>query len=459
MEYRRAYRDEVPDAGFVERHEREIFPVMKKRHLFSGASAFFLYDFYNAEGGINENVFAYTNRCGDDHALVLVNNRYESAAGWINASPVTVPQKDGTTRQDKLAEALSLHYDERYFTLLRETRSGLWFLRNSKDLHEHGLFVMLRGYEAQVYLDIHEVCDDTQGNWAKLHHELGGRGMPNPEDAMEDLAFGPLYAAFNAVFAAEDDMLAETLTAFIEEARRYVPEKSAKSDKETAARTGKTATEKAAKEIAASIKEIKEIKEAGTLVQPEKPVEKTAVKLARSKSPPDDAASADDAPFFVRAYLVLTALRALGTHKAAGENAARLAREWRLARKIRELAVARGVDRNTADHAAKTAVAALARSTPENPLTAASIVAGCLEQEDTRELLGVNVFNNVSWYNRERFHLTLRYAAFYATAEKGADAKAVAQVAKEITEADKKAEYRLETLAALLAKGKKTKKL
>jgi hypothetical protein len=469
MEYRRAYRDEEPDAGFVGRHEREIFPLMKKRYLFSGAAEFFLYDFYNAEGGVNENVFAYTNRSGGECALVLFNNCYESAAGWINASPVAVPQKDGTTRQDKLAEALSLRYDERYFTLLRETRGNLWFVRNSKDLHEHGLFVMLRGYEAQVYLDIHEVLDDEQGNWARLYRELGGRGTPNPEEAMEDVAFAPLYAAFNAVFALvtssaiEEDALAATVLAFIEAARQYVPgdlsEKSAKA-----------ATKKAAKETAALI-----VKNAHGFSLPENPMEKAAAKPARSKTPREGNAPAADAPadgaaFFACAYLVLTALRALFGKKAAGEKAAALAREWHLARKIREAALTHGIgmagtaiEWNEADHAAETAIAVLSRSVslPGKPRTAASIVAGCLEaaggfeNEDARELLGVNVFDNVVWYHKERFELTLRYAALYASVEKGADAKTVARAVKEITAADKKAGYRLETLAALLAEGKK----
>jgi hypothetical protein len=145
MEYRRSYRDEAPDPGFVERHEREIFPLMKKRHIFSGASEFFLYDFYNAQGSVNENVFAYTNRCGDERALVLFNNAYQSDSGWINASPVAVPQKSGGVRQDKLAEALSLSYDSSCFTLLHEMRSGLWFIRSSKDLHERGMFFTLGG--------------------------------------------------------------------------------------------------------------------------------------------------------------------------------------------------------------------------------------------------------------------------------------------------------------------------
>ncbi|MDZ7375556.1 MAG: alpha-amylase family glycosyl hydrolase, partial [candidate division KSB1 bacterium] len=35
MEYRRAYWDEQPDWNLIQRHEREIFPLMKKRYLFA----------------------------------------------------------------------------------------------------------------------------------------------------------------------------------------------------------------------------------------------------------------------------------------------------------------------------------------------------------------------------------------------------------------------------------------
>ncbi|MCL1818918.1 MAG: alpha-amylase family glycosyl hydrolase, partial [Spirochaetaceae bacterium] len=38
MEYRRSYKDETPDGYLVDRHEREIFPLMKKRHVFSGSA-------------------------------------------------------------------------------------------------------------------------------------------------------------------------------------------------------------------------------------------------------------------------------------------------------------------------------------------------------------------------------------------------------------------------------------
>ena len=58
MEYRRAYWDEQPDAALVERHEREIFPLLRRRHLFAEVENFLLYDFFTPEGNVNEDVFA-----------------------------------------------------------------------------------------------------------------------------------------------------------------------------------------------------------------------------------------------------------------------------------------------------------------------------------------------------------------------------------------------------------------
>jgi hypothetical protein len=152
--------------------------------------------------------------------------------------------------------------------------------------------------------------------------------------------------------------------------------------------------------------------------------------------------------FFARAYLVMTSLRALFTGKASGEDAAKLARDWHLPRKIREAAVLHGIDRNTAAHAAETAIAVLARSTPAKPYTAAGIFTEGRETDDFRNLLGLNVFGDTVWYNKERFTLTLKYAALYASLT--TRPAVVARMVKEITAADKKAEYRLDGLIAQL---------
>ncbi len=81
MEYRYAKWDEQPDRDLIQRHEREIFPLMKRRHLFADVKNFLLYDFFTPEGSVNENVFAYSNRAGDERALVVYNNKYESGKG------------------------------------------------------------------------------------------------------------------------------------------------------------------------------------------------------------------------------------------------------------------------------------------------------------------------------------------------------------------------------------------
>ena len=173
---------------------------MKRRALFSGSAAFRIYDLFTAGGPVNENVFAFSNRHWNDRALIFYNNSYSGTAGWIHRSSPAIPQEDGTYRQDTLSEALSLHGESQYFTLLREQRSGLWYIRSSKEISERGLFVSLKGYEAQVFLDIHEVEDGPGGGraarWARLNHELQGRGVPDPEAAVQDICLGELYYRF-----------------------------------------------------------------------------------------------------------------------------------------------------------------------------------------------------------------------------------------------------------------------
>jgi glycosidase len=214
MEYRRAYRDEKPDQHLVERHKREIFPLMKKRYLFSGSENFVLYDFIN-NAVVNENVFAYSNMTGGEKALVLYNNKYENAAGWVKG----------------LTSALLLHESADWFVLMREMHSNLWYVRSGKDLAENGLFAELQGYGCQVFLDIHDVEDTPPlpppevgekthysltsggGKWAQLNNELKGRSVPDLEAAWQDLVYGDVYYQYDCL-AEEKDSCFEALKEF-----------------------------------------------------------------------------------------------------------------------------------------------------------------------------------------------------------------------------------------------------
>nr|HPR17379.1 alpha-amylase family glycosyl hydrolase [Candidatus Cloacimonadota bacterium] len=61
MEYAKPKKWESVDKYLLERHEREIFPLLRKRYLFADVENFLLYDFLTDDGQLNENVFAYSN--------------------------------------------------------------------------------------------------------------------------------------------------------------------------------------------------------------------------------------------------------------------------------------------------------------------------------------------------------------------------------------------------------------
>jgi hypothetical protein len=193
MEFRRASLQEEPKDWLIERHAREIFPLLHRRDLFAEVDEFVLYDFYAAEGSVNEDVFAYSNRRDGERSLVVYNNRYAEARGWIRVAAVT-----GRT----LASGLGLANDERRFLVMRDMRSGLQYLHNSRRLHDEGLYLALGAYGCNVFLDLHEV-DDADGRYARLAAHLAGGGVPDIEIALLELELAPLHAALRDERAEE----------------------------------------------------------------------------------------------------------------------------------------------------------------------------------------------------------------------------------------------------------------
>ena len=200
MEYPRAYWDEKVDEPFVEHHKRVIFPLLHRRHLFAGSAHFTLYDFWR-EGHVDENVFAYSNRSGDERALVLYNNQYAPTSGWIKTS-VGFVEKDSsgnkTMRQRTLGEALNLTPTDHHWAVFRDNTSGLEFLRPSKEIVEKGLFIELGPYGYQTFWNWREVADES-GLYAKLAMLLQGRGVKSVERALQEMLLEPIFAPFRQV--------------------------------------------------------------------------------------------------------------------------------------------------------------------------------------------------------------------------------------------------------------------
>ncbi len=202
MEYQRAYYNETPKDWLVERHQQEIFPLMQKRYLFSQVDNFWLYDFFDGFGGVNENVFAYTNVHGNERALVIYNNKYEKTQGRIFQSAPKLVGAEKSLQSKTLAEALNIRSSNHHFYIYREQRSGLEYVASGRSFAFNGFETELNGFEYRVFIDFREVFDAT-GEYEKLVSRLNGKGVRDMEREFKEMKLHPVHDAFELLFEEE----------------------------------------------------------------------------------------------------------------------------------------------------------------------------------------------------------------------------------------------------------------
>ncbi len=188
MEYRRAYSDENSNQDLIDRHAKEIFPLLKKRYLFSEVDNYFLFDVFSSDGKINDNVFAFSNHTVQESALVLYHNKCAQADGTIHYS---TPINGYSTT---LLDALNLVDDKADYLLFREHISGLEFIRSVDELLARGLEISLGAYQYQVFLDFNLV-HSSEGHYRQLHQSLKGFGTINLQDDLLDIKHDSLVSS------------------------------------------------------------------------------------------------------------------------------------------------------------------------------------------------------------------------------------------------------------------------
>jgi glycosidase len=200
MEYSRAYWNEEIDWDLVRRHEVEIFPLMRKRHLFSEVENFVLYDFFRPDGSVNENVYAYSNMCGNERGLIVYNNKYENTNGWIKTScAISVPKGHSGERhvvQKNLASGLAINTDGRHYYIFKDYKAGLEYIRNGKELEEKGIYVELGAFHYHIFMDFREVEDGSHGYYKKIAEFLQGRGVTSVEETLKEMILSPIHTPF-----------------------------------------------------------------------------------------------------------------------------------------------------------------------------------------------------------------------------------------------------------------------
>jgi glycosidase len=195
MEYQRPRYDENADPWMVERHEREIAPLLKRRRLFAESSNFLLYDFFTDNGKVDENVFAYSNRRGDERALVVYNNRYGQTHGTIDYSAAYADKGANQLRQQRIREGLGLNDNSGAIFAWRDSLTGLEYLRRANNLSDRGLTLDLGAYQCHVFLDWRELYSTAEQPWDRLSDQLNGRGVASLDDALVKLELEPAHDA------------------------------------------------------------------------------------------------------------------------------------------------------------------------------------------------------------------------------------------------------------------------
>jgi glycosidase len=197
MEYQRPRYEENPDPWMLERHDREIAPLLKRRWLFAESYNFLLYDFFHDSGSVDENVFAYSNRVNDQRALVVYNNVYGQTRGTIRISAAHADKGSGRLQQRSLWEGLGLS-DTSSILAFRDSLTGLNFLCRAINLAENGLGLELHAYQCHVFLDWQQLRSTAEKPWDLLCDYLAGRGVPSLDDALINMELRPVHDALKA---------------------------------------------------------------------------------------------------------------------------------------------------------------------------------------------------------------------------------------------------------------------
>ncbi len=147
MEYGKSYRDEDPDQGLLEHHERMIFPLFRQRRLFSGARDFRLYDALGPAGETVDDLIAFSNGDGNERVLVVYNNSHETRRGRLDDAFV----RPGDPRV-RLGDELGLNRMTGMISLC-DPRQGDVVCIAADILQREGLDIELPPYGCRVFTE------------------------------------------------------------------------------------------------------------------------------------------------------------------------------------------------------------------------------------------------------------------------------------------------------------------
>ena len=466
MEFKSAKREENPNGWLIERHYREVFPLMHRREQFAEVENFLLYDVHTPGGGVNEDVYAYSNRVGDRASLVVFNNKFSQAKGWIKDAAPHATKEGGMQPSRDLKAGLGLRAHGDDFAIFRDQISNLEFIRRSSDL-ANGFYLELEAFKYQVFLDFREV-EDYDGNYAKIHDQLGGRGVPSIEEEIASLRLQPLHETFREVLSKEvilglrsrvqsergqsraQATLPEHYGAFLAAALNFTPEEARTSD-----------TQPLLERFTAELGQLLPLPSLDTLAPKFKQGEEVETILSQNLTPEMSGSL----------YAWLT-VHSLGHLTGDGSNEASLTaiRRWRLDRVIENVFGDLGLNAERVLRLVKLLVRYKNwyELEDEDKKPAEKLLELLIDDEEAQTFLGVNEHEGVRYYNRESYReLTARLAcvsvltlSVLKVKEVDAGLRKVYRGLKDFAAAEARSEYQVDKLLEVkpTSKTKKTAK-
>ncbi|MBN2018515.1 MAG: hypothetical protein JW794_10365 [Candidatus Cloacimonetes bacterium] len=204
MEFHKPRWSEKENIGLIERHKKEIFPLLRRRHFFSDVRNFYLYDFTANNGTTNENVFVYSNEYYNVRTLVIFNNKYEETTGHIKWSYFAERNQNGESvwKKKSIADIFSIPDNGNTYVVFRDVIKDWEYIRHAKDILNHGLFQELSAFAYAVFSDF-RIYYDEDGVYSKIASTLENRGVRNIEQERKKITNKEMYDALDLLLSDE----------------------------------------------------------------------------------------------------------------------------------------------------------------------------------------------------------------------------------------------------------------
>ena len=198
MEYRQSYWDESPRGDLVDRHRRQIAPLLQRREIFADVEHFRLFDLIATGGEVEECVLAYCNGAGDARSLVLFNNCGHGVHGRLELS-APFGENLSTTA---IGEALEIDGSDVW--TCHDELSGNRFLLGPSEVAENGLEIALGPWESRVLTGF-GLLELERELAARMLQRVGCHGVASLAAVQREIELEPLRLAFTA--AMDENLL------------------------------------------------------------------------------------------------------------------------------------------------------------------------------------------------------------------------------------------------------------